>query len=131
MQRSKVGSTPTIVSLKLSKEDHKKSVNPTLYKSMVGSLMYLIATRLDLMYTVSLIFRFMETPKDSHWQARKRILRYVNGTKGFRILYTVVNDFNLVGYIDSDWARSLDDRKSTSRYMFHMGLGATSWTSKK
>ena len=93
--------------------------------------MYLIATRPDLMHAVSLISRFMETPKDSHWQAGKRILRYVKGTKGFGILYTTNNDFKLVGYTDSDWAGSLDDRKSTSRYMFHMGSGAISWASKK
>ena len=62
---------------------------------------------------------------------RKRILRYVNGTKGFGILYIASNDFKLVGYTDSDWARSLDDRKSTSKYMFHMGSGAISWASKK
>ena len=73
----------------------------------------------------------METPKDSHWQAGKRILRYVKGTKGFGILYTANDEFKLVGYTDSDWAGSIDDRKSTFRYMFHMGSGAISWTSKK
>ena len=88
----------------MSKEDSSKRVDLTLYKSMVGSLMYLTATRLDLMHAVSLISRFMETPRDSHWQAGKRILRYVKGTKGFGILYTANNDFKLVGYTDSDWA---------------------------
>ena len=73
----------------------------------------------------------METPKDSHWQAGKRILIYVKGTKGFGILYTANDDFKLVGYTDSDWARSIDDRKSTSCYAFHMGLGVISWASKK
>ena len=119
MQNSKATPTPTAVGLKLSKEDSSKRVDPTLYKSMVGSLMYLTATRPDLMHAVYLISRFTETPKDSHWQAGKRILRYVNGTKGFGILYTTNNDSKLVGYTDSDWARSLDDMKSTSRYMFH------------
>ena len=61
----------------------------------------------------------------------KRILRYVNGTKGFGILYTTKNDFKLVGYMDSDWAGSIDDRKRTSRYMFHIGSGEISWASKK
>ena len=61
----------------------------------------------------------------------KRILRYVNGTKGFGILYTTNDNFKLVGYTDSDWAGSLDDRKSTSGYMFHMGSSAISWASKK
>ena len=88
---------------------------------MVESLMYLTATQLDLMHAVSLISRFMETPRDSHWQAGKRILRYVKGTKGFGILYTANTNFKLVGYTDRDWAGILDDRKSTSGYMFHMG----------
>lgn len=83
MKNSKVAPTLIVVGLKLSKEDSNKRVDPTLYKSMVGSLMYLTATRLDLMHAVSLISRLMETRKDSHWQVGKRILRYVKGTKGF------------------------------------------------
>ena len=55
----------------------------------------------------------------------------MNGTKGFEILYTIVNDFKLVGYTDSDWAGSLDDRNNTFGYISHMGLGAISWASKK
>ena len=99
-------------------------MNLTLYKSMVGSLIYFTTTWPNMMHEVILISRFMETQKDSHWHARKRILRYVNGTKGFEILYTIVNNFKLVGYMDSDWAESLDDRKRTFRYMFHMGSSA-------
>ena len=114
MQNRKAAPTPTAVGLQLSKEDFSKRVDLTLYKSMVGSLMYLTATQLDLIRAVSLISRFMETKRDSHWQVGKRILRYVKGTKGFGILYTTNNDFNLVGYTDSDWAGSIDDRKSTS-----------------
>ena len=78
------------------------------------------------MHALSLILRFMETPKDSHWQVGKRILRFVKGTKGFGILYTANNEFKLVSYIDSDWAGSLDDRKSTFRYVFYIGSGTMS-----
>ena len=81
MQNSKPAPTPTVMGLKLSKEDCNSDANPTLYKSMIGSLMYLTATRPDIMYAVSLVSGFMETPKETHWQAEKRILRYVNGTK--------------------------------------------------
>ena len=79
--------------LKLSKEDCSNNVNPTLYKSMVGSLMYLTATRPDIMYAVSLVSRFMETPKETHWQVSKRILKYVNGTKEYGVLYSKTDDF--------------------------------------
>eukprot|EP00253_Pinus_taeda_P004625 PITA_04625 len=131
MQNSKAAVTPTVVGLKLTKEDSTKDFNPKLYKSIVGSLMYLTATRPDIMRAVSLISRFMERPKETHWQATKRILRYVNGTKGFGILYSSSESFMLTGYMDSDWAGSVDDRKSTSGYVFHMGSGAISWASKK
>jgi len=131
MENSKPAPTPIATGLKLSKEDSSKEVNPTLYKSMVGSLMYLIATRSDLMYAISLISRFMEKPKDTHWQAGKRILRYVNGTIDYGILYSVSNKFKLVGFTNSDWAGNVDDWKSTSGYVFHMGLGMISWASKK
>ena len=117
--------------LKLSKEDCSKNVNLTLYKSMVGSLMYLTATRPDVMYVVSLISRFMETPKETHWQEAKRILRYVNGMKEYGVIYSSTDDFKLIGYTDSDWAGSVDDRKSTLGYVFHLGSGAISWASKK
>ena len=93
--------------------------------------MYLTATRPDLMYAVSLISRFMERPKEAHWQVAKRILRYVKGTKMFGILYYASEHSDLVGYTDSNWAGSVDDRKSTSGYVFNMGSGAISWASKK
>eukprot|EP00253_Pinus_taeda_P029795 PITA_29795 len=105
MQECKAAITPTVMGLKLSKDDSNKDFAPSLYKSIVGSLMYLTATRPDIMFVVSLIFRFMERPKEAHRQAAKRILRYVKG--------------------------SVDDRKSTSGYLFHMGSGEISCASKK
>ena len=90
--------------LKLSREDSGKDFYPSLYKSIVGSLMYFTATRPNIMHAVSLISRFMEKPKDAHWQAAKRILRYVKGTRRFGILYTASECSDLVGYTDSDWA---------------------------
>eukprot|EP00253_Pinus_taeda_P010100 PITA_10100 len=131
MQECKAAITPTVMGLKLRKEDNNKDFDPSLYKSIVGSLMYLTATRPDIMYAVSLISRFMERPKEAHWQAAKRILRYVKGTKKFGILYTISECSDLVGYTDSDWAGSVDDRKSTFGYVFHMSSGAISWASKK
>ncbi|KAH9310047.1 hypothetical protein KI387_037958, partial [Taxus chinensis] len=115
--------TPVAIGLKLSKEDEGSFVDPTFFKRLVESLMYLMATRPDIMYGVSLISRFMESPKDSHWQARKIILRYVHGTRNHGILYSSLDDFKLIGYTDSDSARSIDDRKSTSSYTFHFGTG--------
>eukprot|EP00253_Pinus_taeda_P023282 PITA_23282 len=126
MQESKVGITPTMMGLKLIKGDNSKDFDPSLYKSIVGSLMYLTATRTDIMYAISFISRFMERAKEAYWQATKRILKYVKGTKGFGILYTTSKCSDLIGYIDSDWAGRVDDRKSTSGYVFHMSSGAIS-----
>lgn len=83
------------------------------------------------MHVVSLVSRFMETPKETHWQAVKSILSYVNETKQYGILYAATNDFRLVGYTISHWVGSVDDRKSTSGYVLHLGFGAISWTSKE
>eukprot|EP00253_Pinus_taeda_P030339 PITA_30339 len=130
MQECKTSITPTVMGLKLSKEDINKDFDPSLYKSIVASLMYLTATRPHIMFAVSLISRFMERPKEAHWEAAKKIMRYVKGTKRFGILYNVSEHSDLVGYTDSDWAGSVDDRKRTPGYVFHMGSGAISWASK-
>ena len=78
-----------------------------------------------------MISMFMESPKDSHWQAGKRILRYASGTKDLGIMYSTSENFELIGYTDSDNGGSIDNRKSTSRYTFHFGTCVVSWESKK
>ena len=86
MSNCKVFPTPIIIGLKLRKDDDGSIVDPTMFKRLVGSLMYLDATRSNIMYGVSLISIFMESPKYSHWKARKIILRYVSGTKDLGIM---------------------------------------------
>jgi len=131
MTNSKASPTLVITWLKLNKEDEGSKVDPTPFKRMVGNFMYLTTTRLDIMYGVSLISRFMETPTESHWKARKRILRYVNGTKDFGIMYSTSKDSRLIGYTDSDCGGIIDDNKSANGYTFHFGSGIASLTSKK
>jgi len=97
MQERKAAITPTMMELKLSREDSSMDFDPSLYKSIVGSLMYFTATSPDIMHVVRLISRFMEKPKDAHWQAAMRILRYVKGTKRYGILYTALECLDLVG----------------------------------
>jgi hypothetical protein len=131
MLNFKPTATPIATDIKLSKYDEGSYVDPTLYKRLVGSLMYLTTTRPDIMFAVSLISRFMETPKSTHWKVGKRILRYVAGTIDFGIRYTSSLNFELIGYTDSDFAGSIDDRKNTSRYVFSLGSGVVAWASKK
>jgi len=122
---------PIVPGMKLSRTDTRPKADATLYKQAVGSLMYLTATRPDLMYVVSLISRFMENPSESHWNAVKRILRYIKGTIELGMLYKRGEDITLVAYTDSDYAGDVDDRKSTSGFVFSLGTGAVSWSSKK
>ena len=131
MENANPVSTPCITGLKLSKEGEGKLVNSTMFRSLVGNLMYLTSTRPDIMYAVSLVSRFMQKPYSNHWEAAKRILRYVKGTINYGIFYKANVPVNLIGYTDSDLAGSTDDSRSTSGYVFHLGRGAISWSSKK
>ena len=88
--------------------------------------MYLITTRPDIMYSVSLISRYMENPTESHLFAIKRILRYLKCTIDFGILYQKGdNEDMILGYTDSDYAGDIDDRKSTSGFAFIMSSDTT------
>lgn len=122
---------PVVPGFKLTKDKEGVEVDSTLYKQMVGSLMYLTATRPDLMFIVSLISRYMERPTEFHLLAAKRALRYVKGTVSFGMFYPNRGREELIGYMDSDYAGDQDDRKSTSGYVFLMNSGAISWSSKK
>ena len=93
--------------------------------------MYLKMTRPAIMYGVSMISRFMESPKDSHWKEGKIILSYVIGIKDLGIMYSTLENFNLIGYTDSDNGGNIDDRKSTYGDTFHFGTCVVSWASKK
>lgn len=131
MEKSNAVANPVMPGSKLSKDGDGNSVDATLYKQIVGSLMYLTATRLDLMFAVSLISRYMEKPTVQHLTVAKRILRYLKGTLELGILYKHGQKAELLAYSDSDYAGDLDDRKSTSGYVFMLGSGVISWSSKK
>jgi hypothetical protein len=131
MEECNPAETPIPLGTKLSKKYEGPTVDPTLYKSLVGSLLYLTTTRPNIMYAAILVSRYMESPKDSHWKMVKQILRYVAGTLNFGLWYTQSDDNHLSGHTDSDFASNLDDRKSTSGHVFHLGTNLISWASKK
>lgn len=90
------------------------------------------ATRPDLAYGVNLISRFVSSPTTMHWLAAKRILRYLKGTTDLGIFYRRgKGELKLIAFTDSDYAGDLDDRRSTSGFVFMLGSGAVSWSSKK
>lgn len=131
MDKAKPILTPVEEKLKLVRDGTGDFVDATYFRKLVGSLRYLTSTRPDITYGVGLISRFMETPRQSHLQAAKRILRYIQGRQTDGIFYSKTNDGSLVGFTDSDWAGDTIQRKSTSGYAFYLGSGVFSWSSKK
>ncbi|XP_031273246.1 uncharacterized protein LOC116131724 [Pistacia vera] len=131
MENSKPADTPLVSNLKLSKIDGGRRVDEGLFRSLVGCLLYLTATQLDLMFAASYLSRFMSCPSELHYRVAKRVLRYVKGTFSLGIWFRRAENLVLVGYTDSHWGGSLDDMKSTSGYVFYINSGAISWLSKK
>nr|GEX25213.1 hypothetical protein [Tanacetum cinerariifolium] len=99
----------------------KEILKRNKYRSLVGSLRYITSTRPDLSYSVGVISQFMENPKYAHWKTLKRILRHVKGIESLGLFYSSSKEYTLKGYSDSDWHGDVDDRKSTSGYVFCMG----------
>ncbi|GKV31343.1 hypothetical protein SLEP1_g40039 [Rubroshorea leprosula] len=123
--------TPMVSNQKFSLDDGEEKVDAHAYRNLIGSLLYLTNSRLDITFATSMLSRFMQSPSKTHYGAVRRILRYLKGTISFGILYAKNEQFNLFGYSDSDWAGCVDDRRSTSGYAFFLGSGAISWSSKK
>jgi hypothetical protein len=107
-----------------------KSVHQKVYRSMIGSLLYLCASRLDIMLSVCMCARFQADPKEVHLRAVKRIMRYLFYTPKFGLWYPKGSIFDLIGYSDADWAGSKIDRKSTSQACQFLGRSLVSWASK-
>ena len=77
----------------------------TIYRQLIGSLLYLTHSRPDICYAVNAVSRYMQQPHDLHWKAAKRILQYIQGTRTYGIHYAADTELELVGYTDSDWTR--------------------------
>ncbi|KAE8676644.1 hypothetical protein F3Y22_tig00111582pilonHSYRG00249 [Hibiscus syriacus] len=131
MENCKPISTPAEYGIKMTKHEEGESVDPTFFKSLVGSIRYLTCTRPDILHAVGLVSRYMESPTTTHFKAAKRILRYLKGTIDFGLFYSVSNYYKLVGYSDSDWGGDIDNRRSTTGFVFFMGDIAFTWMSKK
>ncbi|KAL8106255.1 hypothetical protein AgCh_029879 [Apium graveolens] len=131
MEGSNSVRNPIVPGSKLSKDEAGVKVDETYFKQIVGCLMYITTTRPDLTFVVSLIARFMAKPTEMHYQVAKRVLKYLKGTTNFGILYKRGEVGALVGFTDSDYAGDVDDRKSTSGYVFLINGAVVAWSSKK
>ena len=106
------------------------------YASAVGSLMYaMVCTRPDIAHVVGVLSRFMSNPGEEHWTAVKRVFRYLRGTSDYGLCYQgrlgLERVLDVRGFVDADWAGDLDQRISTSGYVFSLFGGAVSWMSKR
>ena len=114
LKKAKSFKTPMSTMLKLSKDESGVSVDPTLYRSMIGSLLYITASCPDICYSVGVCTRYQSDPKESHISVIKRIIRYVSGALIYGIWYSKDFNVSLAGFSDADWSWNADDRKSTS-----------------
>ncbi|XP_042984783.1 uncharacterized protein LOC122313675, partial [Carya illinoinensis] len=131
MENAKEIGTPMSPSTKLDKDESGKPVDSKIYRGMIGSLLYLTASRPDIMFSVCLCARFQSSPKESHLIAVKRILRYLSGTINLGLWYPKHTSFDLISYTDADYAGCKIDRKSTSGACHFLGHALVSWFSKK
>ena len=114
MESCKVATTPMSTSCYLSVDEAGTTVDQTKYKGLIGSLLYLTASRPDIMFVVCLCVKFQSSPRESHFKAAKRILKYLKETTFVGLWYPSHSPIHLVGYSDSDFAGCKLDRKSTS-----------------
>ena len=131
MEDSSSARTPSSTVVKLGACDSSVKVDVSSYRGMIGSLLYLTASRSDIMFATCLCARFQADPRDIHLVAVKRILRYLKGTPNLGIWYPRESGFNLHGYTYSDYAGSVVDRKCTSGRCQFLGSRLISWYSKK
>ncbi|GJW47330.1 putative ribonuclease H-like domain-containing protein [Tanacetum coccineum] len=127
----KTASTPMEKQKPLLKDKDGKEVDVCLYRSMIGSLMYLTSLRPDIMFAVCAYARYQVNPKVSHLYAVKRIFRYLKGQPILGLWYPKDSPFDLVAYTNSDYAGASLDRKSTTRDCQFLGCRLISWQCKK
>ncbi|GJU08696.1 retrovirus-related pol polyprotein from transposon TNT 1-94 [Tanacetum coccineum] len=127
----KAAITPMETKLPLTKDEEAFDVDVHLYRSMIGSLMYLTASRPDIMYAVCVCSRFQVTPKTSHLNAVKRIFKYLKGKPNLGLWYPRESPFDLEAFSDSDYGGSNLDRKSTTGGCQFLGQRLISWQCKK
>ena len=112
--------TPMTANAKLTNDPSGESVDVTLYRSMIGCLLYLTASRPDIDFSVGICSRFQSNPKVSHLNAIKRIIKYVGETCDYGLFYSKESNLSLAGFFDFDWVGNVDDRKSTTGGFFSM-----------
>ena len=131
MDNCKPAQTPLPEGLLLSKQSDSPPIDATLYRMLVGKLLFLTKTRPDISYAVSVVSRFMQSPHENHLQAAKHILRYVRRFPNLGLTFSHGDANRLQGFTDADYGQDPDDRISVGAYLFYLGNTPISWNSKK
>jgi len=131
MVNCKPVSVPMILNVKMMKTDGDLLDDREQYRRIVGKLMYLTITRLDITFAVNKLCQFSSAPRTSHLQAAYRVLQYIKGSVGQGLFYSASADLTLKGFADSDWASCPDSRRSTTGFSMFVGDSLISWRSKK
>jgi len=129
--KAKSMSTPMGINDQLGSGASGNMVDQKLYRSMIGSLLYVTASRSDVMFSVCKCARYQASPRESHLKATKRILRYLKDTHDVGLWYPKGYNFELIGYSDSDYGGCKIDRMSTSGICKLLGKSLVPWSSKK
>ncbi|XP_017413067.1 uncharacterized mitochondrial protein AtMg00810-like [Vigna angularis] len=124
-------STPIDPNMKLRNVEEGTAIDKEMYQMLVGRLIYLSHTRLDVAFVVNLVSQFMPQPKEVHLQAPLRIVQYLKGTPGRGILFERNGNVSVEAYTDADYAGSIVDKRSTAGYCTFIGGNLVTWKSKK
>eukprot|EP00261_Vitis_vinifera_P039149 XP_019080392.1 PREDICTED: uncharacterized protein LOC109123852 [Vitis vinifera] len=119
------------LNVKLRKEEGNLLVDPSLYRKLVGSLVYLTITRPDISFAVQQVSQFLQTPRHLHLAAVRRIIRYVQCTSTRGLFFPAGNSTRLAAYSDADWAGCADTHRSITGWCVFLGDALISWKSKK
>ncbi|XP_015168508.1 uncharacterized mitochondrial protein AtMg00810-like [Solanum tuberosum] len=119
------------ISVKLDLDEDGVEVNQTMYRGIIRSLLYLTASKPNIIFSVRMHARFQAAPKESHLKAAKRILRYLKETQDLVLSYPTCDSLDLIGLANADYAGFLVDRKSTSGMSRFLGSSLISWGIKK
>jgi hypothetical protein len=123
--------TPMELNVKYRRDEGELLDDPTTYRKLVGSLIYLTITRPDISYIVHIVSKFMQAPRHLHLSAVRRIIRYILGTSSRGLFFPIGSSLQLQAYSDAEWAGCPDTRKSTTGWCMFLGDALISWKCKK
>ncbi|XP_021991619.1 secreted RxLR effector protein 161-like [Helianthus annuus] len=131
MMNSKPDITPIDVNTKIYADEGKELEDQTEYIKILGSLIYLTLTRLDITFSVGVLSRYMQNPHKPHVYVVRRVLKYVKGTMDYEVEFKKEHNIELTLYCNADYAGDPSTRRSTTCFVFLVGNSVVSWCSKR